>query len=675
MQDKINPFHDLYLTEAIGADSFVDLFSPIFINQGTALYQPGNVILKGLQGSGKTMLLNLLKPDTRIAYAKKKIEFPVPHEYRRFISAGINLRKSGVAEFAQLILPNSQAAFVRALALHFGDFVNYWVVQDLLNTVETIAGCKYKDMIGEVGVSQDVSRLDSFAQEFSRSECWLKGIREVSNYHSLKTQLSDRIFHYRNFLNLNTEDLPTEIKETKTVIGEPIAFAADLLREYKVIDEDVNVFVQIDQYEELPTLDHSGLEFGQLCQQLIHKALASRSSRVSYRIGVRQYAWPQSPVIFATAGSLELKRDFSVVNIDEKLRRGENKRTWLFPSFAEDIFYRRIRLTKYKVDKRSGGLLESVFGRSFSARRKAEMLATSIGSRRSLIKNDNDWPKEWQAFLYDLVSEDPYSAKLAEAWVRQKDAKKRALIYNLPQEKPYPWEKQYWMKERSEQALTQIASRNKQQLIWQGKDDVLGLSGGNILVFLFICQHVWDAWLRDTRNDNESVTYQLPRIDSDIQSIGILNASEEWQKKPIEGKESKKRLKFIQKIGERYYRYLTDDDSMSYPGRNGFSVSVSDLELNKEVFDFLQLAVDYGDLYEAHHTSKSKGERRRKYYLAPILCPAYSIPYKHTKEPEYLKARVLSEILAETILRKDGQKGKDLAGHSKPPTTQLRMFE
>ena len=73
--------------------------------------------------------------------------------------------------------------------------------------------------------------------------------------------------------------------------------------------------------------------------------------------------------------------------------------------------------------------------------------------------------------------------------------------------------------------------------------------------------------------------------------MGILNASEEWQKKPIEGKESKKRLQFIQNLGSRYYNLLTNDKPMSYPGRNGFSISIDELENNPDISAFLSKCI------------------------------------------------------------------------------------
>ena len=62
--------------------------------------------------------------------------------------------------------------------------------------------------------------------------------------------------------------------------------------------------MRIDQYEELPTLDFSDCGLGVMCQEILHKALAARDARISYRIGVRQYAWPSTPIIFSTKGVL-----------------------------------------------------------------------------------------------------------------------------------------------------------------------------------------------------------------------------------------------------------------------------------------------------------------------------------------------------------------------------------
>src|SRR5688572_1257443 len=95
----INPFRQLYVGDSIAPEAFVDLFSPLFVDHSLALFQRGNVILEGLPGAGKSMLLNLFSPEIRLAYAEKGISFPVPPTYSAFIGAGINLSTSGVAHF------------------------------------------------------------------------------------------------------------------------------------------------------------------------------------------------------------------------------------------------------------------------------------------------------------------------------------------------------------------------------------------------------------------------------------------------------------------------------------------------------------------------------------------------------------------------------------------------
>lgn len=671
MAERINPFHDLYLTEAIGSDRFVKLFSPKFVKHAIPLFQPGNVVLRGLQGSGKTMLLNLLKPDVRIAYHEAGQDFPVQQEIGRFIGAGINLRKSGVIDFGHLVQPDSTAKFVQELALHYGDFMNYWVVADLLQTLTSFWGYGNDAFLDEVGVRADKEKANAFASSISSDACWFGYLDGIQTFDELQKKIQARIVTYRKYINLNLEDdrLPTAISETKTVIGEPIARVAEKLRTCGVLAPDVVVFIRIDQYEQLATLDKDGHKFGSHCQEITHKALASRDVRVSYRLATRHYSWPDPPRIFGTQDMLELQRDYSIVDIDETLRRKENRRTWIFPEFADDIFRRRLEQTSYASHAKDHRLLERIFGNTLPPDQRARRYIRSEDARANFLQLDKDAPPKWKVFLKDLAIKDPLSAKFADAWSRQKLVSKRDIVHNPPiiNEEDFPWDaKPYWKKERTEQALLQIASANKQQLIWCGKEDVLALSGGNILVFLFICQHIWDAWLRDTRGEDGITDATLPDINEVVQSQGILEASDEWQKKQPEGAGSANRRRFLATIGEYYYRKLTNDRAMSYPGLNGFSVNINELEQNQDVYSFLKTCVGYGDLYEAPHTSKQKGEKRLKYYLAPILCPHFKLPYRHTKEPDYVKPEKIMAWMTSRV---------EIQLPTPEPQRQFDMFE
>jgi hypothetical protein len=644
MATRVNPFHELYVGESIGPEKFVNLFSDIIVEQALALFQPGHVILKGLPGAGKSMLLNLLRPSIRLAYAQSGKEFPVPSEFSKFIGAGINLKRSGICDFGQRPILNDIENSVTPI--YFGDFLNYWIVADILATIHKIHTNDVTQTLAKaIGISYSNKSLDEFAKALSNAECWQNYFKNVDNLEEFTKQVNNRITSYRSFLNYNLNELPIEIQNSKTLIGAPISRCVELLRRFKIINEDVEVFIRIDQYEELAWLDDNNQNLGSSYQAIIRKLLAMRDSNVSYRIGTRHFAWDQDKTTFGSNARLEKKRNYKEISIDSFLRRRENARLWIFPKFAEDIFTRRIKLSPYKFsDQDSENLLSFVFGRGYNPNKSAENYLPKH-SREKAIRIEQGWPKPWKVFLTNLAEEDPLSARLAEAWARQKG--KEDITNQKKWEKPYPWDtKNWWKKERIEQALMQIASRNQQQLIWYGKDDILGLSGGHILIFLSLCQHIFDVWMRDQRIQVKEAELKLPEIDSVIQSAGIRESSIDWFEDISNENGGKERKNFISYIGRMFFKTMVEDKSMSYPGNNGFSLTIEDLEKSPKVYQFLKDASDYGDLYDAPHTTKSSDKKARiKWYLNPILSPYFKIPYSHTKEPIYCNLEMFQSWL------------------------------
>ncbi|MDT8446981.1 MAG: hypothetical protein RRB13_08855 [bacterium] len=635
MINRVNPFHDLYAGDSVDEASFVDLFSPILVDDALPLYQSGNVVLQGLQGSGKTMLLQLLRPKVRIAYSQAEVPFPVPGELAKFISGGINLSKAGVIEFCQKIQRESPPRDIELLAQYFGDFMNFWIVYDIITTVEKYYSADNQQLLEEIGLSANAQCLSAFSRLLSAHPCWLASIKKTDSLLDLKSALESHIKKYRKFLNDPFSELD-EFEGALTTIGIPIAAAADCLKQSKVISNDVNVLVRIDQYETLGTMNILGHKLGDLCQEVVHKALATRDTKVSYRVGARQYAWPKKPKIFKSEGNLEHKREYSIVSIDEIVRRSENSKSWIFPKLAEDIAHRRLRLNGLQDPCK--GLLAKIFASTPRAGEKAKKIIKDKSKRPGIIKFDQNWPDKWSHFLFDLAQEDILAAKFADAWVRQKSgkAKKQEVLEKIPYQKPYPWDARYWQKERVNQALVQIASRHKQRPLWYGKEDVLGVSGGCILTFILLCKHIWDRWLQLNRL-REASELEFP-IPSNIQNLGILSASEESLARLPEGQNATMRQQFIKFLGNRYYQHLTNDSSMSNPGHTGFSIYPEDLAGEDRIRRFLEHAVDCGDLYSAEHACKRiKGRKRLKYYLAPIFCPSFKIPYQRTKEPEYIR--------------------------------------
>ncbi|MEC3881919.1 ORC-CDC6 family AAA ATPase [Parapedobacter sp. 10938] len=637
MENRRNPFHEIYLTESIGSESFVRLFSPYLVDKTLALFEPGHVILKGLPGTGKSMLLSLLKPSIRKAYARNNIDFPVPENLNKFIGAGINLRRSGVSDFGQR--PVDKAKGFEESPYYFADYLNYWIVLDILESIEELG--EETALAEQIGIDVNEKNLHVFSEALSSDPCWNGYLSEIKSYRELKARLDQRIRFYRNFLNYNSDAIPEEIKSTKTVIGFPMTVLAKTLRESNVISDKTEIFVRIDQYEELAWLEDIPNHPEKVYQQMVHKLLAMRDTSVSYRLGTRHFAWDVRGNIFGTSARLEKGRNYIDISIDSLLKRKENRRTWVFPDFAEDILQRRINLSGLKYsDSQKKGVLALAFGRSGKPSAKARLYIKS--DKKKAIKVEKDWPAPWNEFLNNLAEEDPFNARLAEAWVRQKGKQKQSVMYNIPLSKPYPWEKQWWKKERSEQALIQIASRNNQQLMWFGKEDILSLCGSNILAFLQLCRSIWDVWIRDTYNIEQ--TDSLPQFDSEIQSVGVIETSNAWYENISLEKGGRDRKTFINFLGSLFYKTLVEDLAMSNPGHYGFSLDIEELEKDAELRKFLNEATDYGDLYDAPHTSKLKDKRERiKWYLNPILSPRFKLPSVHTKEPIYTSVNTVKK--------------------------------
>jgi hypothetical protein len=279
MKSAKNPFHDLYVTETARPDEFIQLFSPLLVPQALLLFQPGHLVLKGTQGSGKSMLLTLLSPEIQVAYSKANIQCPIPSEMKSFVSAGINLTRCGILDFGQRPIERNGTNDSRLFPLYFADFLNYWVVRDILQSI------KRMETHQDVFPFLKMNRKSSFISAVSSKECWFGFLQPTDDFDNLLKQLDSRIAAYRKFHLANVDYLPDSIMETKTVIGEPISQVPEAMRESGLIPKDVPLFVRIDQHEVLSRSDDLRRDVGIEYRRIINKALSTRDPRISYRVG------------------------------------------------------------------------------------------------------------------------------------------------------------------------------------------------------------------------------------------------------------------------------------------------------------------------------------------------------------------------------------------------------
>lgn len=664
MNININPFQQLYLSDDTPTENgFVQLFSDEVLQTAIhPVFQGNNVVLSGPQGCGKTMILNLLRPEMRIAYWDSGKDFPVPKELRTFISAGINLTRSGITDLVQVTLDRGEGTDTRELPLYFADFFNYLVVEDIIKSVEKI---------GNRPEVFDSMVKPSFATQFAKAvaaeDCWFGALEGVQSMAELKTRISERVGFYRRWVNGNLPERepPEGIRRSKTNIGEPISRTADCLRQCGMIAAEVPVLIRVDQIEEM----HRAFTERQRVlllsfRKMLNRVFYSRDARVHYRAGTRRYGWdnPEFLGVWGSEARLENRRNYHRIEMDEEIfllgESNSRQRNTVFERFAIDAFQKRVAYffsREEDVGELPINLAKTVFGKHPVAEERLLQLNLNADDNqidRALdldVANDaGNWSEEWQAFLrkeYRSGRAGMLDAVLAAAWGRQTGgARLKSKHRELPPPEDAPWRnRKWWRKERLDQAVLQLTTRCQQRFMWWGFDDVRSLSGGNITVFLHICHRVWDGFLKNESSLPPEKRTELLKggtIDRNIQAAGILFASNEWFKKLPEEPGGNARQSFVEKLGMRLNADMMDDLNMAYPGGNGISVQLAQFKSEDDevtlLRNFIQEAIGYGALFASEHSSKSKqGGRRMKFYLNPILCPRFQLPEAKTKEPYY----------------------------------------
>ncbi len=657
-----NPFEELYVGEMISPGEFVDLFSDTLLEHSRPMFQQGNVVVKGVYGSGKTMLLTLLKPEVRLAYAARGLELPVPLELRKFVGAGISIGRSGALEFARYRHVDDELACEL-----FGDFLNYRLADDVLQSITKLAGNEF--VSSSLGLSTEASRLDAFAEAVSTHRCWLGHMDGVSRFAELHERIDDRIRSHQESLRARTAH-PDELARTTTSIGEPLAVVAEELVRSGVLASGTRIYLRIDEYDKLTKLAQVPRGLGLQLRSVINAALSVRDPRVFYRIGTRPYGWRgETHSIFRSSDTLMQDRDYAVVDIDEILRRSEYAASPVFEQFAEDVFVKRLNWCGFTGASLHGPgdgsvSLEGVFGKTPSKGARAREYVRPTSTTRGISPQD-DWPDGWSDFLFELAGSDPLDAKLGEAWLRQELNRGGSPPTPMPAD-PRPWHfPRWWASNRSAVALLQLAACTRERLVWSGEADVLRLSGDHILAFLGICRNIWSVWARSEALPERGEEYDFADIPTLVQTVGINSASDSWFKRIPKMPHGDTRQLFVAELASAMKRSMIADTWLAHPGYNGISLTLADLSANPDVRRFLDEAADWGDLIQRDHSGSDRAQRR-KYYITPLLSPKFQLPAERRQEPRYVTVEQVRRLMH----------GERVNFDAPPPEgPQLRLFK
>ena len=430
-----NPFSRLDNAEIESDSKFVSLFSDCAVNSCMELYKHGNVIITGIEGSGKSMLLNLLKPEIQISYLKKGIDFPVSE---KFLGAGINFTRSSLLDIGSRIVSRLESGKQNNsdAPKFFGDFINYWVVRDIINSIK-----KFKSGLNDNQI-KSILNLDysekteaEFVSIISKSKTWSGYFEDVKSITELLKKLTDRIHTYRHIATDSyPKPIPKDICESLTEVGEPISQTVEALNKSKMLSPETPVLIRFDQYEDLVDAVDFDPMVADEYRQVVNKFLWTRDPNVSFKIGSRPYALTEKLKVYGLGNQeLELERHYHYINLTDKLTRKEDRSSWLFPKLADDVFTRRLKDTGYP-----GKRIKDLFRPDLSPYLKAQMMIVSKNSRKRALGASalKEIPVPKANFLINLATGqgqavgyshlkdtkdtgDVLSAKLGIAWILQ----------------------------------------------------------------------------------------------------------------------------------------------------------------------------------------------------------------------------------------------------------------
>lgn len=638
-----NPFTALYVTERMEQSKFAELFSPIMVPHVLPLFEAGNVVVEGTQGTGKSMLLALLQTDIRLAFEKHGEDaYPrVEDDQCQFVSAGINLATNQALRSVSRWSNSNDNSLIESC---FTDYVNTWILRDLLSSIRMLM--EHPRVWGKYQLGGTPSKLAAAIHAMGASR-ELKGfIPAGANFSKANIGLTERIESYLGFFNGRPKSLPDPVLNTQSyTLGQPLIDAVKILRGSGCLNSATRVLITVDQFEQLLEIENSlpGRPY-KLLRNSIDQAIHRREPTLSIRVGTRPYAWRQKVS--------EVLRDYTPLNLDDMLARKEHGRNVLFPLFAADVFVRRLRCFKHdrlaaKIDP-----LKAAFGKSPSPEERIRRCGPNA-NWAELVQIPKEWPPRLRKALSILANSDPLTAKLGIAWYHQQFNRVKSgeteSVGTLDFGGELPWSspgKIWWRKERRELAVLQLATANRQRVPRYGKKDIIELSGANILVFASICQHIWDCYLRDITNRPDILNDAFP-IDWMLQDEGVRSASDTWHEKIADEPWVGNSLQaFIDEVARYLGDKLRRDVAMSYPGGNGFSLSNRELLSTPQVEWILSEGTGRGFLIQRRHTSKTRARgESTKWYLHPVLSPYYELTLTHTKEPVYIRTKRVLEWL------------------------------
>jgi len=300
-----NPF-SIYSTEYFPENNWEDMLNNTFIPpmNFSLILEPGNTIIEGHRGSGKSMILKYLSFNAQI---KRGFSNPWDKD-----NIGIYLK------FKPSITSTTTSFFFkgdpsRGWITYFMTYVNLLLAEEILSVVRT-------------GMLHDIFSIDevSFVKE-------IRGLFFPGNHES-------------NFGDNSINDLISTCKRTRNKLASvhenyhdlPPDFLEQLIEAIKSYGNGLdgkNFFILLDEYD----------NFDDQQKQVVNTLIKNRS--FSYKIGVKLFEMTYSDI---SGKKLEKNNDYTYVNTDRFDQAGDGDAYLQYEKFIRDIANRRLVSYGYK---------------------------------------------------------------------------------------------------------------------------------------------------------------------------------------------------------------------------------------------------------------------------------------------------------------------------------------
>ena len=628
-----NPFRELMVTELIDNPKlYRKMFSEqILIGETLTVFRPVNTILTGPQGSGKSMILNLLRYRVLAEYIA---DDALPQEMdflKPFLGLSINLQRAYFQAFGRRSAAKPRGSDPDVDASCAADYLNHFLFGEFLKALIFLFSAQGSQLARWMRLSRAKVHSSDLALNIAHWSCWYGYYDGVHTLDDLHLACQRRIDTWRRFLNTTMDTVPEHVWTTKTTLGEPLHYMGNLLQHIAQRGSTLPLYVVIDQYEVLPELNPT---HGTNLQRVVNTLIKARDPVVFYRIGARTYDWGKELRVWGAESRIELQRDYVLIDLAEALMRNENTGHSTFRNLAADVAVKRLREESYPINKEQ---VAKLFGNETPEQEsRAYFGAKNQDPHRALAY----LPEEFHDDVINACGEHaaPLDLRLASAWLLQQIKRGQPPASIRREMRAQPWKHNWsWRKERILPGLCQLASFTRSKKNYAGWTTLVELSGANIAAFLLLASEIWDLASKfdHAPTDGVGTPITIPR---EIQSDGIRAASSKWaQRDRLETTGGSKRYRIVSRLGPAIHKAIISDVALSNPGHSGFSLREIDIERSPAIQAFLQNGVSWAILEERPHTSRNKGDStRRKYYLHPLLSPIFEIPHRRAKEPLYI---------------------------------------